>query len=277
LILGLPGEDEAALRRSLDFCLAASLRTGVNLSLHLVNPQPGCGLGEEFGARARQVEGIPPDMAFGAGETAAERALIAAHPDLFTTWALLPDQEEHLRFLHALAKELPELLERYPRTFDLLRVRHPDSARTGRALDVLDLWRAWKASAKSFESFALGTRDTLVIETLRWEQAQLRVAAGAGARAARIGPCRRGELLRCTNDLSLLGRSPSSARIEERETWLAIVPRERGVRTLRVSADVAQLLGRLDGQRELAQLQREHPGIEPALGTLAEAGLIDLA
>ena len=144
-------------------------------------------------------------------------------------------------------------------------------------LDVLDRWREWKRAAKSFESFALASGDRLVVETLRWEQAQVRVAAPGAAGSPAIGPRRRGELLHCENDLSELGRSPASARTSQRETWLAVVAQGRGVRTLRVSADVARLLEGLDGQRELGLLVDEQPGIEHALRKFAEAGLIDLA
>ena len=168
LILGLPGEDERALRASLDFCARASLRAGVNVSLHLVNPQPGCALGEEFGRASRPIEGIPPDMALGTGETRPERDLILAHPDLFSTWSLLPDSEAHLRDLHAIASALPEVLMRYPRTFALLRAL--------RGFDALDLYRAWRASERSFESFARLAYDPRVDDVLRWEQA-LRQAA----------------------------------------------------------------------------------------------------
>ena len=45
IILGLPGEDEAGLAATLDFASRAAL-CGVQLSFHLVNPQPGCGLGD---------------------------------------------------------------------------------------------------------------------------------------------------------------------------------------------------------------------------------------
>ena len=59
------------------------------------------GLGEEFAAEARPLDGVPPDMALGAGNTGPERALIEAHPDLFSSFALLPQPEERLRELAA--------------------------------------------------------------------------------------------------------------------------------------------------------------------------------
>ncbi len=245
LILGLPGEDERALRLSLDWCAAAALRAGVQLSLHLVNPQPGCALGEEFGASARALEGIPPDMALGAGETRAERELIAAHPDLFTTWTLLPQAEEELRDLARIAGELPEVLMRYPKTVARLK-----ELRGG---DTLDLYREWKRSGRSFEALALaGARETLALE-----QAQVRVAArGRPATRAR-GPQFGGELLR-----------------SEGGSVLAVVPTARGVQVSRLGAQAAAILAELDGARTAEELERTHPGIAAALSSFAEAGLL---
>jgi radical SAM superfamily enzyme YgiQ (UPF0313 family) len=262
LILGLPGEDDAALRASLDFCAEASLRAGVNLSLHLVNPQPGCGLGDEFGARSRPIDGIPPDMAFGAGETAAERALIDAHPDLFTTWSLLPQDEARLRDLHAIAMELPEVLMRYPRTFALVRERlHADA---------LDVYRAWRATQRSFESFAHGRRDALIDDALRWEQACVRQAARSARRASDAirGPRPAGEIVRLEHDLP--------RAVDARPTTLCVVPTPRGVRTVRVSDDVARLLSEIDGRETLESLELRMPGVRGALEHLARAGLVEL-
>jgi radical SAM superfamily enzyme YgiQ (UPF0313 family) len=263
LILGLPGEDDAALEKSLDFCADASLRAGVNLSLHLVNPQPGCGLGDELAARSRPIQGIPPDMAFGAGETAAERELVAMHPDLFSTWSLLPQDEARLRDLHAIATELPEVLMRYPRTFALIRER----MRAG----ALDVYRAWRATGRSFESFAHSRRDALIEDALRWEQACVRQSARGvrrGVDAAR-GPRARGEVVRLDHDL------PRAA--EARRTALCVVPTARGVRTLRVSDDVAELLSAIDGRETLASLEHRMPGVRAALEQLAREGLVELA
>lgn len=277
LILGLPGEDERALRQSLDFCAAASLRAGVQISLHLVNPQPGCGLGDEFGARSRPVEGIPPDMAWGAGETASERELIAAHPDLFTTWALLPDDEAHLHDLAALAQTLPDVLMRYPKTFALLR-----DARGG--IDTLDLYRAWRAAGKSFEAFAVAARSAVIDETLRWEQAIVRASTrrGLGTAAAPtaatpiIVPRARAEVLSFEHDLTVLACADGAPAPVRRPTWLAIVATVRGVQTLHVSRDVALLLESIDGRTSLEELERARPGIAPALEELARAGLVDV-
>lgn len=287
LILGLPGEDEAALAGSLELCAAASLRAGVNLSLHLVNPQPGCALGEEFGAQARPIEGIPPDMALGAGLTGPERELIAAHPDLFTTWALLPWDEAHLRDLAEIAAELPPVLMRFPKTFALL----------GRALGAphaLATYRAWRSDRRSFEGFALAAGDALVHAALRWEQARVRV----GAR----GPLAQGEVCRADDAratprvaVDLVELERDAPRAVERllvsgeapqvddpacagPVHLALRATERGVHSARVAPDVARVL-ELVAQpayrgRSLGELERELPGLVDALRRLAAADLI---
>lgn len=271
LILGLPGEDDSALRASLDFCAEACRRASVQVSLHLVNPQPGCALGDEFGARSRRVEGIPPDMAWGSGETEAERALIAAHPDLFTTWALLPQDEAHLRRLHAIASTLPEVLMRYPRTW--ARLLRADTRRiataAGRPPDTLDLFDAWQASGTSFESYALAARDALVEATLAWEQAKVRVAARGEAREKPVGVRFRGELLTLTHDVT-------SDDAQARDTCLAVIRSGRGVATVRVSAGVAELLRSLDGSASAAELEVQRPGIGKPLAELAKSGLVDV-
>lgn len=231
LILGLPGEDERSLRMTLDFCARAARRTGVQLSLHLVNPQPGCGLGEEFGEQSRPVEGIPPDMAFGAGESAVERALIHEHPDLFTTWALLPQQEAHLRFLHELATGLPEVLMRYPRTWQRLALQEGQ-------FDTLDLWRAWRQLGRSFEAFALLRGDEWIRTTLAWEQAQVRAAAR--------GSCSPAERLRLACD-------PTREERNEAPCVIAVHARGGKVTTLKISADVARVV----------ELAEQDPGAVP--------------
>lgn len=274
LILGLPGEGDAELAASLDFCADAALRAGVNLSLHLVNPQPGCGLGEEHGAEARAVEGIPPDMALGTGETAAEKALIAAHPDLFSTFALLPQPSERLHGLAEIARELPELLMRYPRTFALLRMRDGDA---------LSTWRRMKASGRSFEAFARARRDPLVDDLLAWEQALVRAGCDDASILAR-GPRSRAIVVRTSHDVVAASealREHGEPSRERQGSVLAILPAQgrsplRGVATVRISSDVAALLGALDGTRTLDELEAERPGIERAVQTLAQSGLVDL-
>jgi hypothetical protein len=309
VILGLPGEGPAEREASLDFCARAALVGGVNVSLHLVNPQPGCGLGAEFGGEARPVEGVPPDMARGAGETAAERAWIARHPDLFTTFALLPGDADEQRALARLSVELPEVLHRYPRTFALLR-------RDGN-LGALELHRAWSASGRSFEAYARARRDTQVDDVLACEQAAVRAAAGADRPRSR-GPRARGARVAVRSDVpriyaalragaervgaggvpagasgvpagaggvplgagaGLVGAGAGPPR-DGAPGWIAAVPAPGrrallGTRTLSISADAARLLDALDGTRTRAELERAHPGIGAALERLAHAGLIE--
>lgn len=280
LILGLPGEDEAALARTLDFCADAALRAGVNLSLHLANPQPGCGLGEEVAGQSSIVEGLAPDMAWGAGSSAPERALIDAHPDLFSTWHHLPLGDARLHDLRAIAHELPEVLMRYPRTFALLRRR--------RALNALELYRDWRANGRSFDAFARSATDALVDDTLAWEQALVR----AGARGAplsvgpapHLAPRASAELVAARHDLSVLTaallEADSAPAPPRAATHLAVVPVPRamaGVRTLRISGDVARLLGELDGTTPLSELDARRPGLEHALTRLHAAGLVSFA
>lgn len=191
LILGLPGEERADLAETLDFVADAAHQTGAGgaqISLHLVNPQPGCGLGEEHGAASRPVDGIPPDMALGAGLTLPERELIAAHPDLFSSWALLPGDEETHRFHHAIARELPELLMRYPQTHAALR------ALSGRS--TLDLFEERHAQRFSFEAQARLACHPTVDALLAWEQAKVRAVA-------RGGPWRRLELSDAGEELAV--------------------------------------------------------------------------
>jgi len=279
LILGLPGEDEAGLRATLDLAASAVLVGGVHLSFHLVNPQPSCALGDEHGAGSRPVEGIPPDMAWGAGETAPERELIRAHPDLFSTWALLtslPGGEEHLRDLARLAGTLPELLMRYPRTFALVA--------RARSADTLDLYRALAADGRSFEAAARLERDARIDATLRWEQACLRAAArgpsGAGS-AAGEGPRRRGELVRSAFDLAGLTRAALAADAlpepePARERSFVVQRGERGIRTLAVSDDAAALLDLCDGSARARDLTGPGSALAPAVASLARAGLVAL-
>lgn len=289
LILGLPGEDDAALDASLDLCADAALRAGVNLSLHLANPQPGCALGDEFADGSEPVEGIPPDMAFGTGRSAHERALIEQHPDLFTTWNQLPLPRARLIELASMAKELPPALMRYPRTWALLR---RCVAGTTRAV-----WTAWKASGISLEGFVRTQRNPRLDDVLAWEQAQLRAAA-AGAPAdhgpaPEHRPRATGEVLNCAHDLTeltptLMASSPPPAALEpeaglsahltQRSTCLLVTPAPRpgisGVRTLRISSDIARLLEGLDGTVSLADLEHTHPGVSAALTALHGRGLV---
>lgn len=296
LILGLPGEDGPALARSLDLCSDAALRAGVNLSLHLPNPQPGCALGEEFGAEARPLEGIPPDMAFGAGTTAAELELIAQHADLFTTWALLPLPEKRLRDLHRLAVSLPEVLMRYGRTFSALRtIRNENSLMLCRAVD---------ASGRSFEAFALAHSDHPVVADLfTWERAAVRAGARANGALGReplpghaaceyLIPRAIADVFHARFDLEVLTRAlrehtplpaPETLRSYAVLPAVGVMP---GVRTVRIGTGVDQALealqrdlaGTARGSRErsLGDLRRAQPGLARAVERLVGAGLVEL-
>jgi radical SAM superfamily enzyme YgiQ (UPF0313 family) len=280
LIVGLPGEEPADLAATCELALACALRTAVQLSFHLVNPQPGCGLGEDQGPRSRPVEGLPPDMALGSGTTAAERALIAAHPDLFSTFALLtdlPGGEDHLRRLHRLASLLPERLQRTPKSVALLARR--------RKLSVLELFEVWMASGRSFEALVAAERDPLLDDLLAWEQATQRAAAAGllqsnGPQSNGPQPPRsRAQLVRSDFDLPAVAAALRSGAdlvsLPRRATHLAVIGDRRGTRSLRLGADVPRLLGELDG-RSAEQLERSLPGIGAALQPLAEHGLVDL-
>ena len=277
LILGLPGEDDEALEASLDLCARAALRAGVNLSLHLVNPQPGCGLGEEFGDRARPIEGIPPDMAFGTGETAAERALVRAHPDLFSTFALLPDDEGRLRRLHAVATTLPDLLMRYPRTFAWMRRRADGGVR-----GALELYDEWRTYGRSFEAFVAARGDAVAQEMAAWERALVRMAARGDASPPTRGPRADAELIDVRHDLPRLAqdlRDDPRATPVERAGTLAVVRRPgtgpmAGVATLRVGRDVGTLLATLDGRHTLEELDAWTPGLGDAVRRLIDNGLV---
>lgn len=279
LILGLPGEDSVALEASLELCQRASLLAGVNLSLHLPNPQPGCGLGEAFAAAARPVEGIPPDMALGAGESAEERALIAEHPDLFSTFALLPLPADELRALAELARELPPVLERYPRTWALLR--RGAQPRRAAPRGHVELFRAWRASGLSIEGYTLDQGSDLAREALRWEQALVRVAArgdqaGGEAHPDSI-PRARAEELALEYDLPSIAAALARGAepdIVPRPTRLLVHPGARGVATSRAGADVHAVLELLDGDSTLSDLEQRAQGVGEALAHLARAGLV---
>ena len=278
LILGLPGEGEAELRQSLDFCMDASLRAGVNVSLHLVNPQPGCGLGQEFGARSRPVAGIAPDMAVGTGQTRCERELIEAHPDIFSTWALLPLPEAHMRELARIARELPPLLMRLPRTFALL------ARRSG--ADCLDCLRAGWSLAASLEQRVAASGDALLESVLAWELALARVAAAdveaeAETDLARLAGAP-GELLESRHELGLVrdalltgGPLPPASSRPRSFALLRTPERERAsggaphLRTLELGSDLARLLQASHSPAGARELARHAAEIQGALAALA--------
>lgn len=286
LILGLPGEDDEALEASLRFCARAALRGGVNLSLHLVNPQPGCALGEEYGDRARPVPDVPPDMALGAGTSSEERALIEEHPDLFTTWALLPYTREKIDELVFLSSEFAELLMRYPRTVAAITLA---TRRT-----TLELARAWRADGRTFESFARTTaRDRgdhahLFEQLLAWESGLVRMGArgparpGATWRSAAVLIESDFDLGRVSSTL-LAGSLPpreiaratyavAAPPVDDSEGASGHLPR---VATHRLSRDAATL-ARAIAQNSSAELTGtlDDPKVRDALQPLVDAGIV---
>ena len=291
LILGLPGEGDEELEESLAFCAAAALRAGVNLSLHLVNPQPGCALGEEFGASSRPVPSVPPDMALGAGESAPERALIEAHPDLFSTWSLLPYPDGKLEELVFLSGEFGETLMRYPRSIGAL------SAVTGRPM--LSLARALRADGRTFETFAreavAGTDDEHVLDALlQWEQALVRVSARGPRRARRSRWVIGAELITSRLDIggatAALIEGPTGAALRsallrsEASTFAVVAPtpapgRLAGVRTVALGAGAARISRAIEAAHDDEAHARvtaalAAPGLEAALEELVRAGVL---
>lgn len=282
LILGLPGEEEQDLEASLDLVASASLVTDALISLHLPNPQIGCDLHETHGAEARPVDGIPPDMAFGSGESAPERELIAAHPDLFSSWALLGDPVEHLHHLAEIAAHLPPLLTRFPRTWELLR-RH-----TGRTHH--EQFRAWRASGNEFAAFAREAADPLVDDAARWESAVLAFDGALAPYTLRPQPRpldpgervrARGRVVRLGCDLPAL--TPTLARGDSlaansaitTPVALAVTPVPGGVRSERITDGVAALLEHLAEPREVAALTRDTGASAEALQALFAADLLE--
>jgi len=273
LILGLPGEGEAELEASLALVARAALVTDVVISLHLPNPQPGCGLKEEIGSQARPVEGIPPDMAFGCGETAPERALIEAHPDLFSTWALPPGEPAELRALARLAEGFPELIARWPRSWEVLRRLRGATHRA--------LFEELEAEGLSLPELAAREGDELLDDVLAWEEAVLsldgaRTSAPTAPEAGEL-VASRARLVESRHDLLDVARRLAAGEELERRaspTLVALTPVAGGVRSDRVAADVGRVLALVDPPRPRAELEARHPGIGPALDALGRAGLI---
>ncbi|MFT7663925.1 MAG: anaerobic magnesium-protoporphyrin IX monomethyl ester cyclase [Planctomycetota bacterium] len=268
IILGLPGEDREALARSLDFAAQAGLASGVQISFHLVNPQPGCTLGEELAASSKPVEGIPPDMALGAGETTAERELIDAHPDLFSTWSLLtslPGGEAHLRVLHKLTQRVPDLLMRYPRTF-LALCRQKQAS----AIDVLEEFDSY---GRSFEAFVRVQRNSLLKDVIHWEQAILRAPLLAKNETDRTIPERLKVNFEPVDLESWLREQRDDCPLAK-PNILAVCAGARGVRTVKITSDVAELLECLDSAEDLEALISATPGMAEAIAQLNAVGLL---
>ena len=282
LILGLPGEGPAELTETLELCAAASLRKGVHLSLHLVNPQPGCGLGETHAEGSQPVPDIRPDMALGAGLSAAERALIAQHPDLFSCFHLLPASEfpggiEDLRELAAMAQGLPELWLRYPRSWNLAQ-RLLD-------LDALALWRTLRADGRSFAGWVSAQQDPRLSACLRWEQASIRVMAKTEGALSGPSPASdwlprpAGEVVPSPIPLGELAASlRDGTALPELgpEEPFAVIPVDGifgSVRTLRISPDTHKVLGWL-AQQPRKPRSAAPPALQSLLEPLEQAGLV---
>jgi radical SAM superfamily enzyme YgiQ (UPF0313 family) len=258
LILGLPGEGDTELRDTLDFAAEASTAGAVQLSFHLVNPQPGCDLGERFAAGSEPLEGIAPDMALGAGLTQPEQELIQAAPELFSSWNLLtclPGGEAHIRYLHGIAKTLPMALMRYPRTIAAIK-RHLK-------IDTLGFAELLSESTCSLEGLARRLGDPLVDDLLLWELTRLRVAARGPVRIPfenrNDAPLRvlvdtiqvrfeLGEIdAQLNSDAALPGPSEPPINYAIGTTIPGSAPAaptaaEGAIQTLRISDDLAQLL-----------------------------------
>jgi len=263
LVLGLPGEGDSELAASLDLCSRAALVAGVNISLHLVNPQPGCGLGEEFAAEARPLDGVPPDMALGAGLSAPERALIEAHPDLFSSFALLPQPEERLRELASISHELPEVFLSAPRSFAYLRL--------ARGVDSLELFRSWQRVGGTWAEFVEGAGDPVALELFAWDGAAAEASAAPYLEGGGLIPRPTAYIVRAKYDLPALAEGLARGECEPRpeEVTLAVHRTQTGIITARIEPEVAALLETL----------RSSPGpipeeLRPALDTLESAGLI---
>jgi radical SAM superfamily enzyme YgiQ (UPF0313 family) len=290
LILGLPGEGDDELNESLEFCASAALRAGVNLSLHLVNPQPGCKLGEDLAEVSRPVPSVPPDMALGAGESPAEQALILGHPDIFSTWSLLPYPEGRLEELVFLSGEFGETLMRYPRAIGAL------TALLG--VSTLTLARELRADGRTFETFAreraAAVSDRILIESMiRWENALVRAAA-RGALRPRLGRWTLGaELVATPVDLGATTAALIEARgakegaaaslgrlIGSGDQMFAVVApapapgRLAGVRTVRLADGSVRLVRALDSARTAAEHARILAALKSPEARVAAAELI---
>ena len=264
LVLGLPGEGDEELAASLDLCTRAALIAGVNISLHLVNPQPGCTLGEEFACEARPLDGVPPDMALGAGNTQAERALIEAHPDLFSSFALLPQPEERLRELASISHALPALYLRAPRSFAYMGL--------SLGLDSLGLFRRWQSTGSSWEEFIGASGDSAAEELLAWDAAAALVSVEPFVETSEgLLPRPTARVIRASHDLPTLARGLSEGRLVvwKEAVALAVHRTSFGVATTRVEPKVADLLEELRGASGPVP-----EGLRPALETLETAGLI---
>ena len=235
------------------------------------------------------MEGIAPDMALGAGLTQPERDLIEARPDLFSSWSLLTGLEggvPKLQHLHRLAKFLPAILMRYPRTFAALE-RLLD-------LDTHDLALRIPEAPCSFEGMARRLNLRLVDDLLLWEMTRLRV--GARGRVTSCVDLPNGAPLRVLVDTievrhdlgamdSLLASSEPLPSPSEAPLYFAVGAHENSgdggssLITHRITADLAELLGILRrGDIDSGGPLGEHPyATIEHLATLAEGSLVSLS
>ena len=191
MILGLPGEDERRARaRARLAARAAALRARRATSRCTSSTRsPAAGSARSSARTRAPVEGIPPDMACGAGETAAERALIAAHPDLFTTFALLtPAGADDARCASciAIATELPRDAHALP-----AHVRAAARARRRRvrgALETVPRVEAQRAELRGLRA-ARGARAGRATCSA-WEQALVRTGAARAVRRRALAAVR---------------------------------------------------------------------------------------
>ncbi len=278
LILGLPGEDETQRAQTLDLCTRAALRACVNISLHLVNPQPGCAISKDWGEGSRSVPGVAPDMALGTGLTGEELELIEAHPDLFSTFHLLspdlfPGGQNELLEIAAMNKALPELWRRYPRTFALL-ARHME-------WNSLQLWREFHGQDRSFPGWIRSMGDARLRACLDWEQTSIRITArGLPDQAGDLIPRPTGETLVSPVDLAALAEAllnGTDLPPVQSPTHFAVVPspnNQQGVRTLRITQDVARVLTLVESQGSKGE--SIPPGLERAMQSLQASGLLHI-
>ncbi|MFT7484717.1 MAG: hypothetical protein ACI9F9_000561, partial [Candidatus Paceibacteria bacterium] len=243
------------------------------ISLHLPNPQIGCDLHKTHGEHARPLENIPPDMAVGCGETGPERELIQAHPDLFSTWSLLPDEVQHLNHLAELSQELPPILTRFARTWELLRLARRTSHH--------GLFREWRASELEFVEFAKASAVGPVQDALKWECAIVGLdGAGSAPQAASHSDWvqSRAHVVQLEHDIVSIERlqqAPPGTAPARRATWIAVSSTKKGVASDCISPALGQLLEALEQPQHTETLEDTLPGVDRALKLLSERGLIE--
>ena len=190
--------------------------------------------------------------------------VIEAHPDLFSSFALLPQPEERLRELASISHTLPELYLRAPRSFAYMSL--------SLGIDSLALFRRWRAAGGAWEEFVAVAGDEAAAELLAWDDVAAQVSQESFAEgAAELLPRPTGRILRTAHDLPRLAAGLAEGRIDlsAEPVALAVHRTESGVVTTKVEPRVADLL------EELREAPGPVPeGLQPALDTLEKAGLI---